>query len=227
MCAQHQQVHTIHLHVFSELQLQHALLVFEFQLSRPERKTNISWVMSALHLAIATVHHQAIWQIESGYKEDWLLPRWEQTVTAVFWGWSLLLWTFWLPCHFDSAQKLCCNPSMPTQAFTVHHCLNLWVSQQRCTLTPPWGQTLQKPMRSSRGQVGSTAQSFQESHCRLEVEKYSVCVWCTSVCYVEKKKKEEDRFVWKFQICCGTWFMRCVWHNIHVSVPKRNWEPSG
>lgn len=167
----HTQVHTIQLHVFPELQLQYALLVFEFQLSRPERKTNISWVMSTLHPAIAAGHHQALWQIESGCKEDWLLPRWDQTITAVFWGWSPLLWLLYSQCDY-----------------TGFYCASLFEFMSEPTKVHTYAT-----MRSDSSETNAFFSWTSWIHCSIisgepllpgsgKIQFLSICVWCTSVC---------------------------------------------
>lgn len=106
----HTKVHTIYLHVFPELQLQHALLVFEFQLSRPARETSISWVLSVVTLyVIMRTDNKRHFTVK---KKDWLLALWGQPVTAVFWCEICSVY------HVTCIQMLCCITCMTRQTFT-------------------------------------------------------------------------------------------------------------
>lgn len=123
-----------------------------------EKQANISWVMSTLHPVIAAGHYEALWQTES-----WRLA-------------AAVVRTNSKRCFLTVPLRLCtkdalCSLVRPRRLWPCIAFMNLWGR----ALTPPWGRTPRKPARSSRGPVGSTARSCQESRRCLEVEK--VCLF--------------------------------------------------
>lgn len=87
--------------------------------------------MSPLHPAITEGHPEVTWHIESDCQEDWLLRRWEQTVSTVFWAGSLQLFG---PCGYAVTSTL--HKSRVVLPVWLHRpglCITVWLYEQKAT----------------------------------------------------------------------------------------------
>lgn len=171
----HTKVHTIYLHVFPELQLQHALLVFEFQLSRPARETSISWALSVVTLYVImrtdNKRHLTV-------KKDWLLALWGQPVTAVFWCEICSVY------HVTCIQMLCCITCMTRQTFTLYEIKNEPVRLQTYAT-----------MSSDSSETNAFFSWTSWIHCSIisgEPLRSARKKWC-----IFSLRKQEDVFFWE------------------------------
>lgn len=137
----------------------------------------------------------------------------------MFWGWSLLLWTFWLPCHFYSAQKLWLYSQCD---YTGFYCASLFEFMSEPTKVHTYAT-----MRSDSSETNAFFSWTSWIHCSIisgepllpgsgKIQCLSICVWWSW----KKKKKRKTGLYGNSRYSVVEQDAECDTASVWVSVPK-------